>query len=337
MSFFTLFTINKIEIKVKKKLLIVDFILLFFIYWDIFTCLFTCTLTITDFYISDSNTLVYMSANGENGGNNTSNTIISSNTNSNTTQTSTVVTHRSVQVNGTWSDTIRTVFIYGTAAMRIQLTQNPSSRRFAVVGAILTDAGSKFLNSSINDPSFLKEHYQNIREIFNTSKPEEVTLDVSNVPVLDSVLKSGSGTSSTSNAFSNFNFSSITDALDINLVLNTFLKNLEPIPVDYPIELLAQQVYGITIACFILCIGIILLFISFIFNLLIVIFRDKLLNYFTNKYIVGYLKLQFKVLFFELFVISLLIFYALGYLAYGLYFLVRHPVMINAISSLWGS
>ena len=70
--------------------------------------------------------------------------------------------------------------------------------------------------------------------------------------------------------------------------------------------------------------------------LLIFIFKDKLLNYFTNRIVLTYLNIQFRIIFVELFVISLLIFYALGYLVYGLYFLVRHPVVFSAISSLWG-
>ena len=60
---------------------------------------------------------------------------------------------------------------------------------------------------------------------------------------------------------------------------------LEPVQVSYSNELLANQIYGLSIMLFILSVLIIVLLIFFIINIIIFIYSDRIMNYFSNKYI----------------------------------------------------
>lgn len=64
---------------------------------------------------------------------------------------------------------------------------------------------------------------------------------------------------------------------------------LEPVNVDYPVNLLADQIYGISIMLFILSILISILILALLINMVIIVYSDKLLNLFTNKYIRWYI------------------------------------------------
>lgn len=61
---------------------------------------------------------------------------------------------------------------------------------------------------------------------------------------------------------------------------------LEPVTVSYSNEILADQILVISIVLFIMCICILVLFVSLIFNVLILIYADRIQNYFTNVYII---------------------------------------------------
>lgn len=65
---------------------------------------------------------------------------------------------------------------------------------------------------------------------------------------------------------------------------------LEPESVNYSNQLLATQIYGVSILLFVLSVLIIVLLIGFIINILILVYSDKLMNLFTNKYIRWYIK-----------------------------------------------
>jgi vacuolar-type H+-ATPase subunit I/STV1 len=72
-------------------------------------------------------------------------------------------------------------------------------------------------------------------------------------------------------------------------ILGNIMKNiksiLEPVTVDYSNEVLANQIHDISIMLFVLSILIIILFIGFMINVLVSLYSDKIMNYFTNKYI----------------------------------------------------
>lgn len=71
------------------------------------------------------------------------------------------------------------------------------------------------------------------------------------------------------------------------------------------------------------------LFFVFLYNIVLFIYKDKILNYFTNKYIVLYLKLQFKILNIEIIFLALLIIYYFYFLIIGLHFLAIFPISVN--------
>jgi hypothetical protein len=132
------------------------------------------------------------------------------------------------------------------------------------------------------------------------------------------------------NFLSNNSDSSFTDLLysQIKPIIDYIVGFLSPVTVDYSNVLLAQQIHGIAIALFIMCISIMVLFIFFFFNVIILLYRDKLIGYFTNKYIVAYLKLQAHIILIETTLFFLLILYFLYNLAVGIHFIATHPVII---------
>jgi hypothetical protein len=74
-----------------------------------------------------------------------------------------------------------------------------------------------------------------------------------------------------------------------NKIISTIMEYikpiLEPVQVTYSNEVLANQIYGISIFLFILSILIMILLVFFILNILVFIYSDKIMNYFSNKYI----------------------------------------------------
>jgi hypothetical protein len=77
-------------------------------------------------------------------------------------------------------------------------------------------------------------------------------------------------------------------------IMNILRPILEPVKVSYSNELLANQLYNISIMLFILIILIIFMLIGFIVNFLIYINSDRVINYFTNKYIKWYVNFNKK-------------------------------------------
>lgn len=71
----------------------------------------------------------------------------------------------------------------------------------------------------------------------------------------------------------------------LNSVITILKPILEPISVDYSNEMLANQISGLSIILFILSIMILILLSAFIVNIIILVYSDKLMNFFTNKYI----------------------------------------------------
>jgi hypothetical protein len=120
--------------------------------------------------------------------------------------------------------------------------------------------------------------------------------------------------------------SSFTDF--INPITYFIVGFLSPVTVDYSNALLAQQIQGLAIFLFIICISIIILFIAFSFNFFILLYREKLIGYFTKKYIVAYLKLQANIIIFEMIFFFSLILYSLYNLTIGIHFIATHPVII---------
>jgi hypothetical protein len=95
---------------------------------------------------------------------------MSDNTN-NTSSTSTITnsvaqgqtqttTTQIIHNDGSWSNAIRSLFIYGTGGYRLYLTRtgSPGSRFMIVGGSMLADNIGRFLANSVNDPNYLVNH-----------------------------------------------------------------------------------------------------------------------------------------------------------------------------------
>lgn len=115
----------------------------------------------------------------------------------------------------------------------------------------------------------------------------------------------------------------------MNVILVYLKPILEPVQVNYSNEQLAEQINGIAILLFLLSLIVIFLFIVFTMNAIILVYRDKIVNYFTNKYVRAYLKLNTSLIVLELFFLSVTILYFLYILSKGLQFIARHPVVFS--------
>jgi hypothetical protein len=147
-------------------------------------------------------------------------------------------------------------------------------------------------------------------------------------------IKNGLSNSTTSGSNNNSVTKFLSDGNGFEELSNKFINNLldilkpilEPVQVDYSNEVLATQLYHISIILFILAIFIIILFIGFIINLLVLLYSDKIMNYFTNKYIRAYINFNKKIIGIEVSLIGFSILYFMYCLSYGLYFLATHPI-----------
>ena len=62
---------------------------------------------------------------------------------------------------GGWSNSIRSIFIYGTGVLRLSLLKSggsPTSRAFVIGSTLAAEAASKVLQNAINDPKYVKSH-----------------------------------------------------------------------------------------------------------------------------------------------------------------------------------
>ena len=91
--------------------------------------------------------------------NNTSNTSDTSTVTQAQTQTQTTTT-QIIHNDDSWSNAIRSLFIYGSGGYSLYLIRNgsPGSRFIIVGGSILADNLGIFIANSINDPNYLVNH-----------------------------------------------------------------------------------------------------------------------------------------------------------------------------------
>ena len=77
-----------------------------------------------------------------------------------------------------------------------------------------------------------------------------------------------------------------------------------------------------------------ILFLAFIVNIIIIIYSDKLMNYFTNKYIRWYILYNKKVIGIEIAFLSISILYFMYKLLYNFYFLYLLHSYLNLVYKL---
>lgn len=306
---------------------------------------------------------------------------------------------------GSWSNGIRSIFLYSTAAWRISMTRPSPGRQFAIVGmSIFGDFSARFISNAINNPRFILEHYRNWKIIRNG---DSVTVTVNpNTPIAEAIdtlgaqvaqVPTGQVTAQSQAAWSNgqayaqahashaahasqngqvtaqaqaawnnahaaqagqghgeviqaiqaaqsnkgggsvFKNNFISDGNGLEDIQNNMINKvmvyikpiLQPVQVDYSNELLANQIYGISIMLFILSLVVIGLLVFFIFNVIIFAYSDKIMNYFNNKYIRWYIALNKKFIVVEIFLLSVNILYSMYYLSYGIHFIATHPITFS--------
>ena len=266
--------------------------------------------------------------------------------NENTNNNNETTTNRNIVFsNGTWSSTVRSIFIYGTAAIHMNLTRAPGRGIFKLgtaLGAFAVDTGGKFIENAINDPSYIRDHVKNWKMMWSQNNAgvesnEEVKIDVSSDTNLINEVQNEINKTADLNNFATFLPSSSTLSGEnssevssfINELVPPIIQTLKPQQVGYSVELLMDQHHFIAICLFIITISALFLFLVFLYNILLFFYKDKILNYFTNKYIVLYLKIQFKILNIEIIVLALLIIYYFYFLILGLHFLAVFPINVN--------
>jgi hypothetical protein len=251
-------------------------------------------------------------------------------TNNSTSHTTNV---QVIHDDGSWSNGIRSLFIYGTGALRISMMKGygtPASRAFVVAGAIGTEALAKLLNNTINDPDYIKAHASSWKTIWDGIGGRAdiyVENDKETAKMVDELNKSISP--STNKFFPDGN--SLEDLYNkfISQFMDILRPILEPIKVDYSNEILANQLNDISIILFMMSILIFFLILAFMVNTLIYINSDRIYNYFSNKYIKWYVNFNKKIIGIELMFLGSSILYFMYMLSYGLRFLATHPIFFT--------
>ena len=134
--------------------------------------------------------------------------------------------------------------------------------------------------------------------------------------------------SNTTPLYSNSEIDSYVNDL-FNGLVETFGHILKPVSVNYSNEILSNQLYNISIILFILSIALLILLTAFVVNIITYIYSEKLLRYFTNKYIVKYISFNRAIIKIEIIVVGLLLIYFMYQLVFVLHFLATHPIIFN--------
>ena len=188
--------------------------------------------------------------------NTSSNSAVTNTTNVNTTTTiaqpvanvenentshRTVIERKIIIDNGNWSDTIRTLFIYGSATYKVMLTRgNPRSRVFIITGAVTADLLAKVASNVINDPTYIRAHVQNWKITRNTIYPDAVDVDIT---------QDKEFVKNISNKFLPEDLSNQIDAITQEILKNIF-SFFQPQTVNYPVDLLMDQHHYLAIFYF---------------------------------------------------------------------------------------
>ena len=92
---------------------------------------------------------------------------------------------------------------------------------------------------------------------------------------------------------------------------------------------MATQIYGIGIILFLMSILIIILLLAFIINITILVYSDKLMELFTNKYIRWYIWYNKKIIGIEIIFLGGSLLYFMYILSCGIHFIATHPIHDN--------
>jgi hypothetical protein len=109
------------------------------------------------------------------------------------------------------------------------------------------------------------------------------------------------------------------------------MQLLQPVLVQGHLDDLIGQRIFIEFILLISCIFVSILFIIFIFNLIFVFNKDKIINLFKNKFIIWVLKYEAFRSQIALFIIPIFIFMGLFTIGNGLFWLLTHPIPYESL------
>ena len=302
---------------------------------------------------------------------------------------------RVIHDDGSWANTIKSLFIYGSGALRLQLARGGTparrARTFIIASTIATDVLAKFVNNTINDPAYVRSHFENWSAIWENGKDgvAKLNLDKETSKKLAEALNSTSTNENISTSCSsNFAEAGVVNKLTIDSsgylplplwgtpsvatpattkleewgcpvipsssnsyggyscsfreagvedIPNNIIKYimdiirpiLEPVITNYSNEILANQIYDLSILLFILSILISILILGLLINILVLINSNRILNFFTNKYIRWYVNVNMKLIGIEVLCLGSSILYFMFTLSKGLQYIATHPIIFN--------
>lgn len=236
------------------------------------------------------------------------------------TNTNTNIIHS----NEGWAQGIKSIFIYGTGALRLHLLRGgtPLQRGFVIASTVAADAAASALKNAINDPEYVEKHINSWSRIIKGNNNSTLELNIDKDKETLTTLKEVK-----ENLISE-DMNNIVEKI-INSLLDSLKSILEPVTVNYSNEVLANQIYGISIILFILSVLILILLIAFMINILILVYSDKLMNLFNNKYIRWYIAFNKKIIGIEICFLGGSILYFMFQLSVGIHFIATHPITIN--------
>jgi hypothetical protein len=239
---------------------------------------------------------------------------------SNTTNTSII------HDDGSWSNVIKSIFIYGSGGYRLSLLKgDPGSRSFVIGITILGAALSREITNTINDPNSVRNHIASVRATWKYFNNGEAIVNVD--PETPNKLKSSSGLTN--------NFiggeGSLGDLYEelLNGIFDRLKFILEPVQVNYSNEILSNQIHDISILLFIFSLIIFGLIVVLLLNIVLYINMDSIIKFFNNKFIRGYLLLNKKFLSIEIFMLGGTILWFMYILINSIHFIATHPIIIN--------
>ena len=232
---------------------------------------------------------------------------------------------------------------------------SPAQQVFIISSTILAESVSRVVINSLNDPTYIRAPIYNIRAIFGSNDSASVYIDPNEMPTATSVNSSstlqgssvGGGPVSQTESILGSDNSSVpggTDEIaksmmgfDIDLakisdsilskIVNYLNNFFEPVQHTFTIDVMSNHIQNLSLLLFILTAIILIFFISLLFNVTLFIFSNRLLSFFTNKYILLYLKFNKKFIALEIIILSCWICYLLYVLLTGLHYLATHPVI----------
>lgn len=304
-TYISSFSNNKLNFTILFFDVLLIIIFISFLFHDIFVIISNILNYFNNLYSIESSICNMTSINNNNGGSNTSTSIIHS--------------------NDGWAQGIKSIFVYGTGALRLQLLRSggtPLQRGFVITSTVVADAASTGLKNAINDPEYVEKHINSWSRVLKGDNSSTLELNI------DKDIDTLNKLKDVKNSLISDNVNGLSENIT-NSIINYLKPILEPVSVNYSNEVLANQIYGVSILLFILSLMILILLLAFIINIFIFVYSDKIMNLFTNKYIRWYIAFNKKIIGIEICFLGGSLLYFMYYLSYGIHFIATHPITFN--------